>query len=267
MACSRAGTLAVLLLCETQACTSAPRTPAPLVSLEGVGVGAVEVYGPGLVGTNDAGSAVTFALTASASAVLVRVWPGLRLEQLYPLRSKDSTYFQTGLHTLRIPAPTSPTLTGRQLASAPVRHLSAVEQAAFDQCVWQEARRRQRPPPSAARDSARRGRPAPAPGEGPVDYGAIEAWCAGTSRNRPATEPAGRRSVVPAGQYLVLVVSDHVQDARHLRMRLGAVDITRSSLASVLQVLPEFLAGADAKTWAGYVAQVPPPARPVARRP
>ena len=70
--------------------------------------------------------------------------------------------------------------------------------------------------------------------------------------------PAGHSAEAPLGPYVVLVASDHIQDARHLAMRLSGVDITRSSLNSVLQVLPGFLAGAGAKKWAGYVALVSP---------
>jgi hypothetical protein len=256
MACSAARWLAVVLVCEAQACASPPAPPPPLVPLEAVGVGAVEIYGPGLVGTGDSGRAVTFALTASGSAVLVRVWPGWRLEQLYPLRSKDSTYFQTGLHTVHVPPAVdlTPILRPQQAAPAP----SGIEQLQVEQCVWQEVRRRQMPPPRVPGDSSRRARPAPEPLQIPPDYAEIEAQCRHAVAQRGAPAPSGAGRQAPTGHYLVLVLSDHVQDARHLRMRLAAVDITQSNLASVLQVLPGFLAGADATTWAGYVAQVSP---------
>ena len=259
MACLAARSVAFFLLFEAQACRSAPPPPAPLVPLEAVGVGAVETYGPGLVGTTDSGKAVTFALTVSASVILVRVWPGWRLEQLYPLRPKDSTYFQTGLHTVHVPAPVdlTPVLSGPRGAGAPA--LSAAEQLQVEQCVWQEVRRRQSPPPRAASDTSRRARTAPQPVEIPFSFAAIEDQCRRAVTQHVAPAPAGQSQVTPVGQYLVLVLSDHVQDARHLGMRLGAVDITESSLASVLQVLPGFLAGADVKTWAGYVAQVRTP--------
>jgi hypothetical protein len=224
--------------------------------VEAVGVGAVEVYGPGLIGTTDSGDAVTFALTASASAILVRVWPGWRLEQLYPLRPKDSTYFQTGLHTLHVPAPVDLSAVLNRPRPAQEPALSAVEQAEVEQCVWQEVRARQTPPPRAASDTSRRVRTAPPPVQIPPNYAAIEERCRRAVGQHPAPAPVEQRQPTPAGHYLVLVVSDHAQDARHLGMRLGAVDISESSLASVLQVLPGFLAGADAKTWAGYVAQV-----------
>jgi len=258
MACVAARASAFVLLCEALACRSAPPPPAPLVPLEAVGVGAVEVYGPGLIGTTDSGESVTFALTASASAVLVRVWPGWKLEQLYPLRPKDSTYFQTGLHTVRVPPPVdvTPVLTRRR---APAPALSGAEQLQVEQCVWQEVRRRQGPPQRAAGDSSRRARPAPQPVETPFDYAAIEEQCQRAVSQHVVPAPGGQSLPEPGGQYLVLVVSDHVQDARHLGMRLGAVNITESSLASVLQVLPSFLAGADARIWAGYVAQVRKP--------
>jgi hypothetical protein len=256
MAGTAAGTLALVLLCGTPACRRAPRPPAPLAPLEVVSVGAVELYGPGLVGTGDSGAAVTFALTASGSAVLVRVWPGWRLEQLYPLRPKDSTYFQTGLHTVRVPAAVDLTPLLHPRPSTRVPELSAAEQLDVERCVWQAVRGRQRPPPRAARDTSRRAPPAPPPTQIPLDYAAIEERCRRAVSRHVEPVPEARADATPAGHYLVLVVSDHVQDARHLQMRLGAIDITESSLASVLQVLPGFLAGADAKTWAGYVAQV-----------
>jgi hypothetical protein len=256
MACFAAGTLAFFLLCGAEACAHAARPAEPLIPLEVVGVGAVELYGPGLVGTTDSGSAVTFALTASGSAVLVRVWPGWRLEQLYPLRPKDSTYFQTGLHTVHVPAPVDLTPLLRPQPAARGPELSAAEQLQVEQCVWQEVRRRQSPPPRAASDTSRRTPPAPPPTQIPFDYAGIEQRCTRAVSQHISPAPAARTEATPVGHYLVLVVSDHAQDARHLQMRLGAVDITESSLASVLQVLPGFLAGADAKTWAGYVAQV-----------
>jgi len=255
MACFAARSVAFFLLWEAQACRSAPPPPAPLVPLESVGVGAVEVYGPGLVGTTDSGGAVTFVLTASASAVLVRVWPGWRLEQLYPLRPKDSTVFQTGWHTVRVPAPVDLTPVLDRPRRAPAPALSATEQLQVEQCVWQEVRRRQSPPPRAASDTSRRARPAPEPVQMPFDYAGIEDQCRRAATQHLSPAPAGQSQAAP-GHYLVLVVSDHAQDARHLGMRLGSVDISESSLASVLQVLPGFLAGADAKTWAGYVARV-----------
>ncbi len=261
MACSPARSLASLLLSGAAACASPPPSPAPLIPLEAAGVGAVEIYGPGLVGTDDSGAAISFALTASASVVLVRVWPGQRLEQLYPLRSKDSTYFQTGWHTVHVPAPVNlaPVLAARRTpAAAP---LPAVAQSQVDQCVWQEIRRRQpAPAPRTVSDSSRRARPAPAPTplQIPPDYAAIEALCQRAVARPDAARLSSRdTSAAPLpDHYLVLVASDHAQDARHLTMRLGAVNIAESNLASVLQVLPGFLAGADATTWAGYVAAV-----------
>lgn len=259
MACSAARSLAFVLLCEAAACASPPPPPVPLVPLEAAGVGAVEIYGPGLVGTDDSGAAISFALTASASVVLVRVWPGQRLEQLYPLRSKDSTYFQSGWHTVHVPAPVSlaPLFAARRTpAAAP---LPAASQAQVDQCVWQEIRRRQpAPAPRTVSDTTRRARPAPAPLQIPPDYAAIEALCQRAVARPDAPRLSSRDTGVAAlpDHYLVLVASDHTQDARHLMMRLGAVNIAESNLAAVLQVLPGFLAGADAKTWAGYVAAV-----------
>ncbi len=259
MACSAARWLAFVLLCDAAACASPPPPPPKLVPLEAAGVGAVEIYGPGLVGTDDSGAAVSFALTTSASVVLVRVWPGQRLEQLYPLRSKDSTYFQTGWHTVHVPAPVNLAAVLAARRGPAAASLPGPAQAQVDQCVWQEIRRRQpAPAPRTVSDSSRRARPAPAPLQVPRDYAAIEAQCYRAATRPAAPQPARQEG---AGEwlpdhYLVLVASDHVQDARHLTMRLGAVNIAESSLASVLQVLPGFLAGADAKTWAGYVAAV-----------
>ena len=65
-----------------------------------------------------------------------------------------------------------------------------------------------------------------------------------------------------AGYYLVLVASDVPQDARHLRLRLAEMDIAQSTALSVLQALPEVLAGPAARTWAVYEALVRAPAGP-----
>lgn len=254
MACSTPRILAVVLLCEAQACATAPRPAAPLVPLEAVGSGAVEIYGPGLVGTTDSGASVTFALTTSASVVLLRVWPGQRLEQLYPLRPGDTTHFTTGWHTVRVPVPVdsaSAMLAGPGPLGAP---LSGAQQVQVDRCVWQELKRYQ--PPASA--SNRRGRTQPMPIMIPPNYGEIEEACRRAALQNAQAAPAGQGAQTPLGPYLVLVASDNVQDARHLTMRLGGVDISRSSLTSVLQVLPAFLAGADARTWAGYVALANP---------
>jgi hypothetical protein len=45
----------------------------------------VEVY---------SGETVTFRLDASAGVVILRVWPGWRLDQLYPVHTRDTSYFQ-----------------------------------------------------------------------------------------------------------------------------------------------------------------------------
>ena len=254
MACSTTRIVAFVLLCEAQACASAQRPPAPLVPLEPVGVGAVGIYGPGLVGSTDSGAALTFALTASASVVVVRVWPGQRLEQLYPLRTKDTTSFATGWHTVHVPAPVDSTpVTGPEPWPSGAA-LSAYQQSQLERCVWQELRRYQ----PAGRTSSRRGRTQPTPITIPLNYPDIEDQCRRAVSQGEHSTPAGHSAEAPLGPYVVLVASDHIQDARHLAMRLSAVDITRSSLNSVLQVLPGFLAGAGAKKWAGYVALVSP---------
>ena len=64
------GRLAALpiLLASAAACGRVPR-PAVL-PLEVQGVGAVELYGPGLVATDDSGETITFANVAPASVVM-----------------------------------------------------------------------------------------------------------------------------------------------------------------------------------------------------
>jgi len=243
MACLVAPARVFVLLCAAQACLSAPARRPPLAPLETVTVGAVETFGPGLVGTADSGTTVTFALTAPASVVLVRVWPGSGLEQLYPVASRDSTRFQRGWHSVHI-APAvrwSPDSTPEGGPRA--GNLSTEQEAEIARCIQQAIT-------SQRRGAARGSRP---------NMETIEGACMEGARRYSTSHPQPpRRQAAPPAYYLVLVASDNAQDARHLAMRLGGVDITQSSAMSVLQVLPGFLAGADATVWAGYVAPVVP---------
>lgn len=243
MACLAAHARVFVLLTAAQACVSAPARRQPLAPLETTTVGAVEAFGPGLVGTTDSGTTVTLALTAPASVVLVRVWPGSHIEQLYPLRSKDSTSFQRGWHEVHIAPPLRWSPDSTALGGPPAGGLSTVEESDIQRCVQQQvASRRQR---------AARGRM--------PNVDAIENECRqATTRHATSAPRAGQRQAAAPAYYLVLVVSDNVQDARHLAMRLGGMDITQAKPMSVLQELPGFLAGADATVWAGYVAPVLP---------
>jgi hypothetical protein len=260
MARAAATPIPMLLSLLGAGCASPPPPAVPVVSLETAAVGAVEIYGPGLLTTDSAGETVTFALTASASVVIVRVWPGWRLEQLYPSAANDSTYFQTGFHTVHVSAPVPWSPVGRNAGLVP--GLTTAQDVLVEQCVWREVRRRQPPPTrrEMVRDTSRRAQSPPAPSATEINYQEIEGRCrSGVAQAAERARPPRRETaLVPAPEhYLVLVTSDVTQDARRLRMRLGGVNISQSSLASVLQVLPRFLAGADATTWAGYVARVP----------
>jgi hypothetical protein len=242
MACLVARARVFVLLCAAQACVSAPARRPPLAPLETVTVGAVETFGPGLVGTADSGTTVTFAVTAPASVVLVRVWPGSHIEQLYPLRSKDSTSFQRGWHEVHIAPPQR--WSADSLAEATrAGGLSSVEQSQFTQCVQQQLTRQRRP-------AARGTKP---------DLVALDEQCTWILARYPTQSPRPpQRQAAGLAYYLVLVASDNAQDARHLTMRLAGLDITQSNTMSVLRALPGFLAGADATVWAGYVAPVVP---------
>jgi hypothetical protein len=232
-----------VLLSAAQACVSAPAPRSALTPLQNVTSGASETFGPGLVGTADSGTAVTFALSLPASVVLVRLWPGLGLEQLYPANAGDTTSFSGGVHTVRIRSAAlwSPDSLPRRGSSAldPL----AVERLATDLCFY------------LAQERARRGAAGRTRGSAAVD----ESGCRNAAERRDLTSSAqaSRTHMAPA-HYLILVASDHAQDARHLRMRLGGLDFSQSTPQSVLDVLPGFLAGADATIWAGYVAPVLP---------
>jgi hypothetical protein len=243
-------------------CARTPRTHA-IVPLQASAIGAIETYGPGLVATDDSGGVVVFALEASAGIVVVRVWPGWRLEPLYPMRNRDTTYFQTGLHMVRVPTP--PRWDSIPLVRLPPPvpgSQGALEQEA-GRCIWNEVRSHQPPPsasPRAPADSAARRPPGqPAPLE-PMDLGAIEDRCrraVGLTTPPPAPQPA-RFSALDE-YYIVLVASDVTLDAKHLRQKLAGIDITGTDIVAVLQTLPGFLAGARARTWAGYAAKVSGP--------
>jgi hypothetical protein len=261
MARSAAATLAALVPCLAVACASAPR-PRAVVPLVTAAVGAVETYGPGLVATDDSGETLIFTLEASASISIVRVWPSNRLEPLYPMRSRDSTYFQSGTHTVRVRAPV--TWTSRPAAAPepqPAGSQAALETEAR-RCFWDELRREQQataPPPPAAGDTSARRRQLPVRQQGgAVDLAAIEDRCRRAVGLTASPSPGSRAPESgPGGEYyIVMVASDAAMDAKHLGLKIAAVDITASDIVSVLQVLPGFLAGARAHTWAGYAARV-----------
>lgn len=239
------------------------RTPAPraIVPLRASAVGAVETFGPGLVATDDSGSTVTFALEASAGIVVVRVWPGWRLDPIYPMRNRDTTYFQTGTHMVRVAVPARWDTLGVTTRPAPVPGSQAALEQEAGRCIWEELRRaRPAAPPRAAGDSAAK-RPAAQPQPADVtDIGAIEDRCrraVGLTTAPPVRQPA---AVVATGEYyIVLVASDVTLDARHLQQKLAGIDIAGTDIVAVLQALPGFLAGARARTWAGYAAKVSAP--------
>jgi hypothetical protein len=235
------------------ACAAHPR-PRLAVPLRPEAVGAVETYGPGLVATDDSGETVTFALAASAGVAVLRVWPGWRLEALYPTRSRDTTYFQTGAHVVQVPRP-SPwdTLVPRPPA-APAGQ--AAREEALERCISSELQRR-RPSPERRNvaDTSKRARNVPTTDY--VDVAAIEYQCR-RAVGFPDSAPARRDSLVRRGSayYIVLVASEAPIDARHLREKLAGTDITFTDIVAVLQALPRFLAGERARSWAGYAARV-----------
>lgn len=252
-------TLAAIGSLVGAACARAPR-PHAIVPLQASAIGAVETYGPGLVATDDSGATVTFALEASAGIVVLRVWPGSRLEPLYPMRNRDTTYFQTGTHMVRVPAPEIwDSLAGVRQPPPAAGSQAAREQEA-GRCIWEELRSR-RPPPStrtpadtAARRSPLSGQPQPM---ATADIGAIEDRCrqsVGLTGPPPARTPT--RGTAGGEYYIVLVASELSLDAKHLQQKLAGIDITGTDIVAVLQALPGFLAGARAHTWAGYAARV-----------
>jgi hypothetical protein len=248
-----AATLAACGALVGSGCASPPRSRLA-VPLKAEGVGAVETFGPGLVGTDDSGGTVTFALTASAGVAVVRVWPRWRVEPLYPTRDRDTTYFQTGVHVVQVsrPAPWD-TLVVRPPAAAG----QAAREEQAERCVSEELRRRQPPPERRnVAGAARRGQNPPAPTDY-VDLAAITYQCR-KAAGLADVAPAPRDSLVRrgSGYYIVLVASERAVDARHLREKLVGTDITLTDIVAVLQALPRFLAGERALNWAGYAAQV-----------
>lgn len=243
------------------ACAAHPR-PRPAVPLLPQAVGAVETYGPGLVATDDSGETVTFALATPAGVAVLRVWPGWRLEPLYPTRDRDTTYFQVGTHLVQVPRPVPWDTLALRPPATPAGQAAREQDA--QRCISSELQR-QWPPPEPRRrvaDTTQRAQNPPMP----AYYGntaAIEYQCR-KAAGLVDSAPARRDTLVErgAGYYLVLVASDVPQDARHLRLRLAEMDIAQSTALSVLQALPEVLAGPAARTWAVYEALVRAPAGP-----
>ena len=250
---------AALAACGGLVCwgCAAPPRPRPAVPLKTVVVGAVETYGPGLVGTDDSGGTVAFALTASAGVGVVRVWPRWRVEALYPVRDRDTTYFQNGVHVVQVPRPVPwDTL----LTGLPAPADQAAREEEVERCVFNQLQRQQ--PPVGRRgpaDTTRRGVTQPAQAYS-VDVATIEKQCRRAAGLEEAA-PARRDSLVKHGRdyYIVLVASDRAIDAKQLRQKLVGTDITLTDIVAVLQVLPQFLVGERAGTWAGYVARVAGP--------
>ncbi len=226
------------------------------VPLRADAIGAIETYGPGLIATDDSGETVTFALEASAGVVVLRVWPGWRLEPLYPMRRRDTTYFQVGTHTVPVPRPAPfDTLAAGHPPPRPGSQAAREQEAG--RCIFQ-ALQGQRPLPQgrAPGDTAAGQRGMPVPAE-PVNIGAIEDRC----RRAAGLDTAHARQpeiVVERSReyYVVLVASDQTLDARHLAQKLSGIDISGTDIVQVLQALPGFIAGARSRTWAGYAAKV-----------
>ncbi len=243
----------VLVIGGAVACGAPP--PPAVVPLQSERVGAVESFGPGLVATDDSGATIQFANIAPASVVIVRVWPSARLEALYPARDRDSTRFPVGLHTVAV-APPRPWMAWPLLGPAEPREgASSAEEELTMRCFWNELRRQVPPPPPQVRgDTARR---TLAERLGDVDLSAIEDQCRAAARNRFAMPPGDTMPPAAKGYFLVLVAGEVPQSARHLRLKVAGMDITGSSVVSVLQALPALLAGSGSRRWAAYVAWVP----------
>jgi hypothetical protein len=249
---SRLAVLSVLLA-SSYACARVAQ-PAVL-PLNVQATGAVELYGPGLVATDDSGETITFATVAPANVVIVRVWPGARLQAIYPLRNKDTVTFARGMHTVQVERP-RPWMAWPTYTSDPFTAVDTTgEEAMMSRCFWNELRAKVPPLPSPADSAAaqttlaRRLRKA--------DLAAIEDSCGAGAHDRWRLLP-GDTVPPPVGAYfVVLVASDAPQDARRLRMKLAGMDITASDVISVLQALPAILAGSAAHSWAAYEAFVP----------
>lgn len=254
LAPSAAAALAACAALVGWACAAHPR-PRAAVPLRAEAVGAVETYGPGLVATDDSGETVTFVLLASAGVTVMRVWPGWRLELLYPTRNRDTTYFQTGTHVVQVPRPVPwDTLVLRPPVA---RGGQAAREQEAQRCISSELQGL-RPPPEPRRvaDSTKQAQNPPMPVYYPFS-GAIEDQCR-KAAGLVDTAPARRDSLVRRGReyYLVLVALDLPQDARQVQLKLAGMDIAQSTALSVLQALPGVLAGSAAHTWAAYVTLV-----------
>lgn len=242
-----------ILLAAASACA---RVPSPAVRpLEVQATGAVELYGPGLVATDDSGETITFANVAPASVVIVRVWPGARLQALYPLRAKDTVTFSRGMHKVQVERP-KPWMAWPTYNSDPFMAVDTVgERGMMSRCFWNELRAKVPLLPSPS-DSAG-ARLTLAQRLRKADLAAIEDSCGAGAHDRWRLTPADTVPPPVGAYFVVLVASDAPQDARRLRMKLAGMDITASDVIAVLQALPAFLAGSAANSWAAYEAFVP----------
>lgn len=236
------------------ACTARPH-PWGAVPLRAEAAGALETYGPGLVATDDSGETVTFALLAPAGVTVLRVWPGWRLEALYPTRNRDTAVFHAGTHVVQVPRPVPwDTLALRPTATPGGQ---GAREGDAERCFSNTLRRQQPPPePRRAADTTKRAQNPP-PLAPFVDHAAIEAQCRAAA-GLVDTVPARLDTLVIRGRgyYLVLVASDAAQDAERVRLKLAGMDIRYSPVLSVLQTLPSVMAGSAASSWAAYVAYV-----------
>ncbi len=251
-ASDRRSSLLALLACVV-ACAGPPR-PRVVVPLQAERVGAVEAFGPGLVATDDSGATITFANVAPASIVIVRVWPGSRLEPLYPARNRDSTSFPAGMHTVAVARP-EPWMAWPSLTGAPFGATTGTEEERASRCFWNRLRRQV--PPLPARGDTARARQTLAQRFASVDLAAIEEACQEAVRRGFRMAPADAAPPETGGYFLIMVAGDVPQDARRLRAKLAGTDITASDAMTVLQSLPALLAGSESRRWAAYVAFVP----------
>jgi hypothetical protein len=243
-----------ILLAAAYACGRPPRPPA-VVPLRAQRTGAVEVYGPGLVATDDSGETITFANVAAASVVIVRVWPGARLQAIYPLGNKDTVTFARGMHTVRVERPKLwmawPTYDGDPFTGAD----TTGEVALMSRCFWNKLRTQVPTLPSPSDSTGAQQTLVQRLHK--ADRAAIEDSCGTAAHDRWRMLPSDTVSPPVSPYFVILVASDVPQDARHLRMKLAGMDITASDVISVLQALPGILAGSAAHSWAAYVAYVP----------
>jgi hypothetical protein len=246
------GRLLALPLLLASACAHGRVARPPVLPVDVQTFGAVELYGPGLVATDDSGETVTFANVAPASVVIVRVWPGARVQPIYPVRGKDTLTFRAGMHTVPVARPER-WMAWPHYVGEPFTAMDQEIDVEFAQrCLWNELRREASPPSPRPKSAS----PAPASSPAIGDLLVIETRCRDAARDKSHMLPADTLPP-PVGAYVVvLVVSDAPQDAHHLRMRLAGMDITASNVVSVLQTLPAYLAGSAAHSWSAYVAFV-----------